>query len=212
MQFLTFHILFVYRKWNWRRFTICRCSRWSRSLAAREWMSPIFPQYKFNFSFHIFVVDGFAAFEIDATTNQERFLIESRPPELIQNFFLAKNSIQYSQSLFDIAVVDQHGACEEFGMPHCPTMRVISIDKWKCVCISNVRVNNLFVKESRASFNCYLQFQAPTISVWLSWKLTVWSRLNDMHDTRRCVSRVHEPNAWWCCILRFDDGRVPLAV
>lgn len=78
----------------------------------------IFPQNKLNLPVHIFVIDRFAPFEIDATSDLKGFLIVPRPTKLIENVFLREDSVQDTAALFNVSVLDEHCSRDEFHVTH----------------------------------------------------------------------------------------------
>ena len=78
----------------------------------------IFPQNKLNLAVHVFIVDGFASFKVDATPDLEGLLVKSRPSELVQDVFLRENPVQDATTLFDVCVLDEHGPRDELQVAH----------------------------------------------------------------------------------------------
>lgn len=84
----------------------------------RKWIVSILPQNKLNLPVHVFVVDRFAPFEIDATSDLKGLLIVPRPTKLIENVFLREDSVQDSAALFNVSVLDEHCSRDEFHVTH----------------------------------------------------------------------------------------------
>lgn len=84
--------------------------------ASGKWIHPILPQEKFNFSSHIFVVNGLAFLKVYSAPGLRRWFVVPGLSKLCKNAFLRQNTVQHTASLLNVAIRNEDRSAYELSV------------------------------------------------------------------------------------------------